>query len=283
MIANGLQLTEALIDPLEAAEEDGVEVLRIAEQLDPIDYEGDGGHDHADEEGQHSEEEGHDHSDEDGEHADEEGHDHADEEGHDHADEDGEHADEVDHEGHSHGPEDPHVWLDPVRMADAAPLIAEHLAEIDDALDDEEWTTRGAAVADDILAAHDEIETLLADVSDECRQMVTNHEAFGYFAARYDVEVIGTIIPGTTTQMDPSAQDFAELAELLRETEVSAIFAETSSSTRLAESLAQEVGRDIAVVELYTESLGEPGSGAETYTGMIVTNADRIAEALASC
>lgn len=242
VIANGLQLTDALIDPLEAAEEDGVEVLRVAERLDPIAYVGG----HAGE----------------GE---------------------GTEAEHADGDGHDHGPLDPHVWLDPVRMADAAPMIAEHLAEVDDALDDEEWSTRGQAVADEILVTHDEIEQALSDVSDGCRRLVTNHEALGYFAARYDFEVIGTILPGTTSQLDPNARDFAELAETLRDNDVSAIFGETSASTRLAESLAAEVGRDIEVVELYTESVGEPGSGAETYTTMMVANAERIADALASC
>ena len=59
-----------------------------------------------------------------------------------------------------------------------------------------------------------------------------------------------------------------------------AIFAETTQPTKLADALAAEVGSDVAVVELYTESLGEPGSGADTYIGMLRTDAQRIAEAL---
>ena len=58
------------------------------------------------------------------------------------------------------------------------------------------------------------------------------------------------------------------------------IFAETTQPTRLAELVAAEVGDDIQVVSLYTESLGEPGSGAETLVGMLLTNAELITEAL---
>ena len=69
------------------------------------------------------------------------------------------------------------------------------------------------------------------------------------------------------------------LAGLIGETGVPAIFAETSGSSELADALAEEVG-DVEVVALFTESLGEPGSGAETYVDMMRTNADLVAGVL---
>jgi len=69
--------------------------------------------------------------------------------------------------------------------------------------------------------------------------------------------------------------------EVIDETGVPAIFADTSSSSDLAQVLADETGEDIEVVELFSESLGEEGSGAETYLDLIRTNADRIVGALA--
>ena len=86
-------------------------------------------------------------------------------------------------------------------------------------------------------------------------------------------------ITGTSTDVDVTASGFTELVETIRDAGVPAIFADTSSSDRLAQSLADEVG-DIEVVELFTESLGEPGSGADTVAGMIRTNIERIVEAL---
>jgi zinc/manganese transport system substrate-binding protein len=112
------------------------------------------------------------------------------------------------------------------------------------------------------------------------RTLVTNHEVFGYFADRYGFDVVGAVIPAGTTQAEPSAEQLAELADTIEERGVPAIFVETSSPTRLADALAEEVG-DVDVVELFSESLGDEGSGGETYAAMMRTNATRIADALA--
>jgi zinc/manganese transport system substrate-binding protein len=103
---------------------------------------------------------------------------------------------------------------------------------------------------------------------------------FGYFADRYGFDVVGAVIPGGSTLAEPSSQELADLADVIREQDVPAIFADTSSPTDLADALADEGGLDVEVVSLYSESLGEPGSGADTYLTMIQSNADAIAAAL---
>jgi zinc/manganese transport system substrate-binding protein len=70
------------------------------------------------------------------------------------------------------------------------------------------------------------------------------------------------------------------VATIVRE-EVKAIFGNTAGSPALLETLADEVGGNLQVVELFVGSLGGPGSGAETYLEMMTTNATRIALALA--
>lgn len=125
----------------------------------------------------------------------------------------------------------------------------------------------------------DELQQLVATLPDDRRELATNHDALGYLAARYDFEVVGTVLLGTSTDAEVSARRFAELVELLEQTGVPAIFVETTASNQLAQSLAAEVG-PIEVVELYTGSLGEPGSGADTVDGMIRTNVERIVDAL---
>jgi zinc/manganese transport system substrate-binding protein len=260
VVANGLQLEENLLSALDAAEAEGVTVVTIAEQLDPIEF---GGHldDHADD----------DHADAD--HADD---DHADDDGHGHDDEG---------DDHGHGPEDPHVWLDPVRMADGARLIAAELAAVAPAVPAEEWEARGDAYATELLAVHAEMEEVLAVVPPAQRVLVTNHDALGYFADRFDFEVLGTVVPGATTQVEADPRQFAQLVEAVEEAQVPAIFAENTDSTTLAEQLASEVlGRvdlELDVVRLYTDALGEPGSGAETYPELLRTNARLVADALA--
>jgi zinc/manganese transport system substrate-binding protein len=110
--------------------------------------------------------------------------------------------------------------------------------------------------------------------------MVTNHEAFGYFADRYGFEILGVVIPGGSTLAQPSSAELAGLVEVMEQSGTRAIFAETTEPTTLADAVAAELGDDVEVVELFTESLGGPGSGAETLAAMLLTNAGRISEAL---
>lgn len=191
-----------------------------------------------------------------------------------------EHMEPVSYEEVAPSPRDPHVWLDPQRMAVGAGVIAAAVAEVDDILDDGEWTARGQAYAQDLATLDSELVETLEVVPPQRRKLVTNHDSFGYFARRYDFEVIGTVIPGSSTQVDTSAASFVELAGLIEQEGVPAIFTETSSSDRLASALNQEVAGGVDVVELYSGSLGASGSGAETYIDMMRFNANAIARAL---
>ncbi len=122
--------------------------------------------------------------------------------------------------------------------------------------------------------------SLVEAIPAERRVLVTNHEVFGYFADRYGFEVVGVVIPGGSTTDAASAGELAELAEVIEAEGVPAIFADTSSPDELINTLAEEVG-SIEVVELYSESLGEPGTDGATYLEMVQTNAERISAALA--
>jgi len=179
---------------------------------------------------------------------------------------------------HDPGDLDPHVWFDLRRVDTAAQLIAQRLAAIDDSVD---WAARAADYSEDLLQTEEDIVRVLESVPADARKLVTNHEALGYFADRYGFEVIAVVIPGGSTLGDPSSAELASLVEEIEDEGIRTIFAETTKATRLAEAVAAEVGDEVTVVELYTESLGEPGSGADTLIGMLSTNARRIAEALA--
>ena len=108
---------------------------------------------------------------------------------------------------------------------------------------------------------------------------MTNHDALGYLADRFGFTVLATVLPGSSTQAEPSAAAIAALTELLSEAGVPAIFVDAESSDRVALSLADQVG-GVEVVALYAGSLGPPGSGAETLEGMLRQNVERIVAAL---
>jgi zinc/manganese transport system substrate-binding protein len=172
---------------------------------------------------------------------------------------------------------DPHVWFDPIRMADAAGLIATEMASVDPKTD---WAARADAYGAELQAADEDITSILGAIPESGRVLVTNHDALEYFAARYDFEVAGTVIPAGTTLAEPSSAALAALVAEIERLGVRAVFAETTEPLALAEAIAAEVGDGISVVELYTGSLGEPGSGADTLIGMLLTDARRIAGAL---
>lgn len=180
-------------------------------------------------------------------------------------------------DGQTDGDHDPHVWMDPLRMAVAAGLVAERMMALDR---EAGWTERAADYARELENVDREITDLLAVVPVERRKLVTNHDALRYFADRYGFEVIGTVIPGGSPLADPSSQDLAALVETMLRENARAIFAETTEPTDLADAVAAEIGSSVQVVELFTGSLGEPGSGADTLAGMLRTNARRIAAAL---
>lgn len=179
--------------------------------------------------------------------------------------------------GSETGSLDPHWWLDPLRAGRAADLIAERLAKIAAG----NWAARAATLVAELEAVDDELRASLAVIPSERRALITSHDAFGYFAERYDFEVIGVLIPGGATQAAPDPQALAELAVVIREEGIPAVFAETTLPANVAEALTAGVGSEVEVVILYTGSLGEPGSGADTYVGLVRTNVERIIAALA--
>ena len=125
-----------------------------------------------------------------------------------------------------------------------------------------------------------DISATLSAIPEGDRVLVTNHDALGYFAARYGFEIAGTVIPSGTTLAEPSSAELAALVEEIQQRGVQAIFAETTEPSTLADAIAAEAGEAVQVVELYTGSLGEAGTGADTLIGMLLTNAQRIAGAL---
>ena len=199
---------------------------------------------------------------------------HAMQDEHDEHDEQDEHDE---HDAHDHGPLDPHFWFDPLRVKIAVDEIVIRLS----ALDPESasvYYQNASAYGEQLDELHHWIEEHVAAVPTERRLLVTSHDTLAYLAAAYGFEVVGLVIPSLATHVEPSAEHLAELIEVVREHEVPAVFGETTVSDRLAQAVARETGAEL--VQLYSGSMGEPGSSGDTYLGMVRTNVERIVEAL---
>lgn len=187
------------------------------------------------------------------------------------------HVDEHGHDPDEHGDFDPHFWLDMERMALASELVG---AELSTATGVASYEDCGASVAAEIRDAEADVIAVMSVIPEGSRILVTDHDAFGYFADRYDFEVAGVVVPGGSTLADPNSRELAELVAVIERERVPAIFANTATPSEVVAALAAEVGREIQVVPLFVGSLGGPGSGAEDYISMMQLNASLIADAL---
>jgi ABC-type Zn uptake system ZnuABC Zn-binding protein ZnuA len=194
-----------------------------------------------------------------------------------HADEEGEEA-EGEEEGHDEEGLDPHVWHDPENVKVMTANIAAALAEADPE-NAATYQANADAYEAKLDATKAEVQAIIDEIPEENRKLVTNHDAFGYFARAFGLQIVGAVIPSSSTEAEPSAQETAELLDTIEREGVKAIFAESSVNPALAETLARDAGITI-VDDLYGDSLGDPGSGAETVDGMLLTNARKIAAAL---
>ena len=180
--------------------------------------------------------------------------------------------------GEDTGPEasrfDPHWWHDPRNVEYAVLRIRDALARADGAA-----TARVDAGAEAYLAKlkteDAAIAHCIAAVPAAQRKLVTDHDAFGYFAKHYDIDVVGAVIPSQTTQAQPSAGDLAKLTTTIKREHVKAIFPESSINPKLAKAIARETGAT-ADHTLYGDTLGPAGSRGATYLAMEAANADAM-------
>jgi ABC-type Zn uptake system ZnuABC Zn-binding protein ZnuA len=177
--------------------------------------------------------------------------------------------------GESSGPEasryDPHWWHDPRNAAAAVVAIRDALALADPA-HRRGYERRAAAYLARLKALDRGIERCLERVPVSERKLVTDHDAFNYFARRYGLTVVGAVIPSQTTQAQPSAGELARLIALIRRERVSAVFPESSLNPRLAQTVARETGAGSRYT-LYGDTLGPAGSAGATYLEMEQANA----------
>ncbi len=231
----------------------GIDALMTAEEQAAL-AGATGGHDHEHE----HEDEGHDH-----EHEGEEDHDH-------------EHEGEDEH-GHDHEGPDPHAWMDPQNVKIWADNIAAALSTADPA-NAADYQANAEAYKAELDALDSWAVEQLAGIGHDRRLLVTDHETLGYFAARYDFEVIGALIPSLSTLSEPSAGELAALQTAIADYDIDVIFIGFSITPSLAQRVAADTG--VQLVTLYTEALSAADGPAASYLDMMRYNVSAIAEAL---
>jgi ABC-type metal ion transport system, periplasmic component/surface adhesin len=173
---------------------------------------------------------------------------------------------------------DPHVW----GTAKNAILMANKIRDELIILSPEDrdiFTKNAVKLTQELIKLDIWIQEQIATIPPKNRKLVTTHDAFQYYAHGYKLEVIGTLI-GISTEEQPSAKTVKTLANSIQIAGVPAIFAETTINPQLITMVAEESGVKLAPEQLYSDSVGAPGSAGETYIKMLVKNTQTIVEAL---
>jgi ABC-type Zn uptake system ZnuABC Zn-binding protein ZnuA len=173
-----------------------------------------------------------------------------------------------------HGSGDPHVWMDPTRVAAALPSLADALSEADPA-GAKGYGERAKGYAKQLAALDKELERTLASIPDADRELVTSHDSLGYFADRYGFEVVATAFPASGPEAEASAGLIDEVESAVREHGVPAVFASEEDDPETLRLIADETGVEIDE-GLAIESPGSTGS----YEEMLRHDAETIAAAL---
>lgn len=167
-----------------------------------------------------------------------------------------EHADDETggHDGHDHGPLDPHFWLDPIRLSDVAEQIGAKLAEVDPehAADYQERTNN-------LVTRLTDLDDVFATGLESCEStaVVTSHAAFTYLTDKYGLEQIS--IAGLDPEGEPSPARLREISAQIEADGINTVFYESSSSAKVAEVLAHDLGITSAVLDPL-ETLADPDS-----------------------
>lgn len=180
-------------------------------------------------------------------------------------------------DGHGVETIDPHMWMDPVHALDYVTAIERALATRFPA-HARQFRSHAESLAREIRQLDDEARAMVDLLPHERRKLVTTHDAFRYFADRYGLKLVGSIW-GISTETQPSAKDVARIVQAIRRERVPAVFAETTVSPRLMQRIAADAGVHLGD-PLYGDSLGAPGSGADSYVRMMRANLRALARGL---
>ncbi len=176
------------------------------------------------------------------------------------------------------GSYDPHAWMDPLLGRIYARNIYRALVELCPH-DSIALTARWQSYDQRLLELHLESDSILKSIPERFRILATNHDAFRYFAARYRFRVVSLL--GTSTDADVRTSDVLHMKQVVLQNDLPCVFVEANLNPKMLQQIAKDAGCRLGPA-LYADSMGPPGSGADSYTGMLANNARVLAQALGS-
>jgi len=182
-----------------------------------------------------------------------------------------------DQEAHAATGDDPHVWFDPLNIDVWTDNAAQSLAALDP-INAATFLSNSDTYHNQLEDLHNWILVQLEEIPQADRKLVTDHLFMGYFAQRYDFEVINALLPAFSSAASPSAQELADIQDSVRQSGVKVIFIGITSNRRIADQVAGDTS--VAVVPLYTGSLSELNGPADTYLTFMQYNVRAIANTL---
>lgn len=174
--------------------------------------------------------------------------------------------------------DEPHWWLDPALGRAAVAPLAEALSGAQPGGEDA-FGRNARRLAQRLETLESDVRRCLKPIPARDRELITTHDAFGAYARRFDLDIVGSLVPARSDHAQPSAGETAELVAAIRERDVPAVFPEPGGNTRLAEAVAREAGARVGP-PLWIDSLGPAGSEADTYVSAIAANTLAVAEGL---
>ena len=176
---------------------------------------------------------------------------------------------------------DPHVWFDVGLWRQVVAQITKELqAQLPQHA--EAFQQNGTAYMARLDSLHQAVQTQIATIPESQRILVTAHDAFGYFGDAYDIRVQG--LQGISTVSDFGLKDRIELVNLITENRIKAVFVETSVSPRFVEAVVEDCkdkGHEVQIGGyLYSDAMGQAGTPAGYYIGMVNANVQTIVNGL---
>ncbi|MCU0532448.1 MAG: zinc ABC transporter substrate-binding protein [Hydrococcus sp. Prado102] len=183
-------------------------------------------------------------------------------------------------EGHAEGEKapDPHVWHNAQNGIAMVKVIAGELERLEPN-NASQYQNNAKEITEELTQIDSWIKSEIATIPADKRQLVTTHDALGYYADAYGLIVEGAL-QGISTDEAPTATRVSNLVKDITKTKVPTIFAETTVNPKLIETVAKESKVQVSDRELYADGIGEKGTDGDTYQKMLIANTQSIVEGL---